>query len=486
MFQDQTLGCLPQHSGPNAALAPTELEIPPREISALPQTTGSSNEGHYSRISSPSDRPWLPLRNIINAPAENSAEYILNTLRLASSQEFHHYSRGIPADLALLTKGIVNYFTQSSVPITSSVEFVKTLLATSNMPYWHLSSRQCILDFAKQFLQLQGEITYRRSILMRLKGDVKVSKDTIATFLSSLNIGPDGWARCEDLTALYLSQATNHLYHFNFVEAHEEVRKITNLPGRQEHLLWDQVLCIGRIMRGEGRFDEAKTCFEICLRTPGLRDSKRFLVQSALADLYCELDYQAGNQSSYLSQAKEIVEPEIERLRLSSGRHLKGYRRLLLSIVEVKIRQGYYQDADILTRELIAIYGKLREPDIVDQLGHVRARIALARLSPTPEDALERWKDVLGWNRFYNPLEEEVFTCSVVYLFLCITWYKLGDIDKSMDSFHDAMRVMESKQCQFLIPGIGTYLFRDVCDQIKSTIWWLVTSNVFPENVITE
>ncbi|QSS60252.1 hypothetical protein I7I51_05049 [Histoplasma capsulatum] len=214
-------------------------------------------------------------------------------------------------------------------------------------------------------------------------------------------------------------------------------------------------------MRGEGRFKEAKICFDTCLWTPGLRESKRFLVQSALADLYCELDYlQMEKQAFYLSRAKAMVEPEIERLRLLSGQHLEGFRRLLLSLVEVKIRQGYYWDSDLLTRELITIYDNLREPDIVDRLGHVRALIAFARVAPSPEDALERWKDVLLWNRFYNPLEEEVFTCGVVYLFL---WFKLGDIDKSTECFQNAMQVIERKQRQFLIPGIGTYLFHDVC-----------------------
>lgn len=72
---------------------------------------------------------------------------------------------------------------------------------------------------------------------------------------------------------------------------------------------------------------------------------------------------------------------------------------------------------------------------MVDQLGHLRALIAFARLSPGPEEARKIWEDILMWNRFYYPSEEEVFTCGVVYLYFCDIWYKLGDIDKGMESF---------------------------------------------------
>lgn len=139
---------------------------------------------------------------------------------------------------------------------------------------------------------------------MRLKGDTKGSEHVIATFLSSLNILLSDLVH-EDLAALYLSQATNHAYYFSFAVAYGEVKKwkpVQYLPGRQEYLLWDQILYIGRIMRGEGYFMEAKTCFEACLSAPGLRDSKRFLVKSALADLYCELAYfDIGKRTFYLS-----------------------------------------------------------------------------------------------------------------------------------------------------------------------------------------
>ncbi|KAI1933674.1 hypothetical protein LOZ58_000370 [Ophidiomyces ophidiicola] len=145
----------------------------------------------------------------------------------------------------------------------------------------------------------------------------------------------------------------------------------------------------------------------------------------------------------YLALAQQMVEPEIKQLRSSHNEHLKGFRRLLLSLVEIKIRRFLYQDADILARELLMIYSNFQQPDIVVRLGHVCGLIAFARLSTTPEDAIKRWEAVLEWNRFYNPFEEEIFTCGVVYLFLSIIWRNIGNHYKSRVNLHNAVQVIE-------------------------------------------
>ncbi|KAI0426283.1 hypothetical protein F5Y09DRAFT_319359 [Xylaria sp. FL1042] len=239
-----------------------------------------------------------------------------------------------------------------------------------------------------------------------------------------------------------------------------------NPPGRQDHLLWDQVFCVGRVFRGQGRFDDARKCFETCLDTAGLSQPKHFLIVSALANLYCELEYQSA-ETRFLSQASGLLEPEIQRLRLGRGHYKRGFRRLLLSLVEVRLRQGLIDDAHNLIWELLAIYAEVKEPNVIDRLGHVRSLIALARVSPNPETALRGWMDVLAWNKFYNPEEQEVFTCGVVHLFLCITWHEIGNIEESTQSFYRALDVFSKKHPQFLIPGIGTYLFHDVSRQVQ-------------------
>ena len=374
---------------------------------------------------------------------------------------------------------MLNYFTKRDIQRPCRADIIESLIAASKVASRELDIQERILQLAEQMTtdqscwRLKARIVYRQSVLARLRGDVNGSEHAITRFLSSLDARLNGQSH-EDLAALYLSQAVNCVYRFNFKQAHEELARWApkELPG-QESLLWDQIMSVGRVMRGEGRFEEATTCYETCLATPGLCNSKRVLIKSALADLYCELDYRVPEQRiPYLLRAEAIVDPEIKRLRQSSGHHSKGFRRLLLSQVEINIRQGCYPVVDSVVRELLAAYDTLDRPDIVDRLGHVRALIAIARISPTSEAAVGRWNDVLKWNKLYNPLEEEVFTCGVVRLCLCNTWDMLGDVKRSMESFRAAIGVLEMKAPQFLIPGFGTYVLHDEWDQTRSTSWW--------------
>lgn len=243
-------------------------------------------------------------------------------------------------------------------------------------------------------------------------------------------------------------------------------------------VVWDQVYFAGRALRGQGCFNETKQCFERCLATEGLCESKRILIKSNLADLYSELDYSQCKRSdpndseerlelemTLLDHAEEMVKPELERLK-ARGQLSKGYRRLLLSLIEVEIRRDQFENADILISEILGIYSRLTEPDITDRLGHVRALIAWARISPLSE-AEERWSEALRWNRKYNPFEEEVFTCGLVYLFICSIRFQLGNLDGIRAVFNRAMEVISRKRPQFLIPGVGTYLLDSVRLQIK-------------------
>jgi hypothetical protein len=216
---------------------------------------------------------------------------------------------------------MAQYFMEQHVPTPGQIDHAKALLAASKTGAWDLRSRQRFLELAATLaedtapLHLRAEIGCRRSTLIRLRGDVQGSNCIISAFLSNTK-----WSDLspEDLAVLYLSQANNRTYHFNFVEAHRAAQEWAPteklLPGRHESLLWDQAICVGRIFRGEGYFEAAKICFETCLATPRLNPSRTFLIKSALADLYCELAYLATDPNSYLAEAEAIVEPEIQGL----------------------------------------------------------------------------------------------------------------------------------------------------------------------------
>jgi tetratricopeptide (TPR) repeat protein len=323
---------------------------------------------------------------------------------------------------------------------------------------------------------VRAEIVHQLSVMFRSRGRISDSERVITEFFSSQSLDLNRESHYF-LGLLHLSQANNQAYRFEFCRAREETCKwqpsSDTLSDCELRLLCDQLCTSGRILRGEGWFNEARRCFEGCLVTPGLPRSKRLLVISHLSDVYCELDYIQQNnayqltlQSSYLNKGREVVQQEINCAR-ACGKPLKGLKRLLLSLTEIEIRQYRFDRAECIISELLDIYSKIAEPDVNDRVGHVRTLIARARISQLCE-AEEHWNAALLQNRAYNPFEEEVFTCGVIYLFISSARFQLDDVDGSRGTFKKAIEVIRRKRPQFLMPGMGTYLFDSIRSELQS------------------
>ncbi|KAF2871072.1 hypothetical protein BDV95DRAFT_53848 [Massariosphaeria phaeospora] len=356
-------------------------------------------------------------------------------------------------------------------------ETVETLLAASRLET--ANTREKLLVQAANSgsylhkTHLHAEIAHEWSVFFRSQGRIQDSDRVIRQFLH--HHGPNIQVSWVSLGRLRISQAYNLAYKFDFDTAHETLKWLPssdNLSEGEVYLLCDQLLCSGRILRGQGRFEEAKHCLDSCIATIGLLESKRLLIVSHLSDLHCELDYaQCNNQSqTHLKEAKEMVVREIGGAR-ESHRHSRGLRRLLLSLLEVDIRQGLFHEAKTWIKELLDLYNKLLEPDINDKIGHVRALIARARISHLNE-AEGCWMAALDQNSLYNPGEEDVFTCGIIYLFVSLTRLQLGRVEESKHAFRQAREVISRKQPQYLIPGIGTYLFHYVTSELQSRAGW--------------
>ena len=397
--------------------------------------------------------------------------------------------------LLAILEHLLREYSETGLEMPYGNDVVETLLAASR--FGALGKRQHLLSMAAKSMRdpgnvpLQAEIVHQQSVLLRLKGDICGSKLQIQGFLNRSSPEPDLRSHFV-LGLLHLSHATNYAYDFDFCQAHKEAQKWkppSNHTQRHMDVVWDQVYFAGRTLKGQGYFNQAKQCFECCLATDGLRESKQILLKSNLADLYSELDYlqrkgfNSNNSEqcvapeiSFLNNAEEMVKPEIKRLK-ARGQHSKGFRRLLLALIEVEIRRCRFDNAEILITEILNIYSRLTELDVIDRLGHVRALIARARISPLSE-AEGRWSDALNWNRKYNPLKEEVFTCGLVHLFICSIRFQLRNFDGSRAAFNRAMEIINGKMPQFLIPGFGTYLFDSVRLQIKSVAGWVMPGTV--------
>lgn len=378
---------------------------------------------------------------------------------------------------------LLRLYAEIDLEIPSRKDTVETLVAASK--FGEMSIRKYLLKAAAELhkdpeqTDTQAMIVHRESVLLRLCRKVSDSQRVIQRFLD--RPFTEANPRLHSLLGLlHLSQAENWAYHFNHQKVYEEAQKWG--PGdhpstMQIYVLRTKLKVLGQSYKGNGLFEDAKSAFEGCLAAMKPHDSERFLIKSHLADVYCEVDYLKRKEFAipdvaYLEEAEKVVSPEIEHLR-TRGRDTRHFRRLLLSLVEIEIIRGRHSVAECLIQELLTIYKKLTEHDINDQVGHVRTLIAWARISE-PSQAVVRWYTAFHWNKIYNPSEEDVFTCGVIYLFISLAYFKLGNADESWASFNRAAEIISRKKPQFLIPGVGTYLYDFAWRELWSVAGWLL------------
>lgn len=327
-----------------------------------------------------------------------------------------------------------------------------------------------VLDIAAEMLtesapaSARATIVHQRSVALRLLGNSHQAEREILYFFEKTPDVPELL-----LKSLQLSLAESRIYQFRHHEAHEVARSIQVVGDMSEdkfQLLWDHIYCVGRIMRGRGDFESARVCFERCCEiTQGIRPSKGILSQCALADIYCELDHRSGDpQHFYLLQAEAILEPAVKSVGETNS---TSRRRLLLSLSEVYLRQLRVYEATTVLKGLITLFKGIRHPDIIDRLGHVRLYMTLARAGPSGQSVIY-WREALRLNKAYNPYEEEVFTCAVIYLNLSWLSYCEGQSDQGQKTYAQASKVLQRKRPEYLLPGIGTYVYDDTLCKLQS------------------
>lgn len=331
-----------------------------------------------------------------------------------------------------------------------------------------LNDRMRILDIAAEMLtdsapaSARATIVQQRSVTLRLLGNSHQAEHEILSFFEKASGVPELL-----LKSLKLSLAETRVYQFRHHEANEITRSIEVGGDIGEfQLLWDHIYCVGRIMRGRGEFESATVCFKRCCEfAHGIRPSKVILTQCALADTYCELDHLSRDpQHSYLRQAESVLEPAIKSLEQTNSR---SRRRLLLSLSEVYIRQFRIHEATTVLKGLIPLFDELKYPDIIDRLGHVRLYMTLARSCPSGQ-SMTYWREALRLNKAYNPDEEEVFTCAVIYLNLSWLSYCEGQLELEQEMHARAGEVLQRRRPQYLMPGIGTYVFEDTLCKLQT------------------
>jgi hypothetical protein len=127
-----------------------------------------------------------------------------------------------------IVRHLVRLYAENCIELPPCVDIVETLLSASK--FGLLSSRTELLTTAAKLQKdavqtyMQAEIVYRQSILLCLKGYISDSEHLIHELLSrppaNLNQIPDRL-----LALLYLSQANNQAYYFDFCTVYTETLK---------------------------------------------------------------------------------------------------------------------------------------------------------------------------------------------------------------------------------------------------------------------
>ncbi|KAI7783468.1 hypothetical protein LA080_011815 [Diaporthe eres] len=270
-----------------------------------------------------------------------------------------------------------------------------------------------ILDIAAEMLtdsappSTRATIVHQRSVTLRLLGNSHQAEREILSFLEKTSDVPELL-----LKSLKLSLAESRVYQFRHHEAHDIARSIEVGGDISEfQLLWDHI--------------------------------------------YCHF---------HLLQAKSVLEPAVKSVGQTDS---KSRRRLLLSLSEVYIRQLRVHEATTILEELITLFDGLKYPDIIDRLGHVRMHMTLARLCPSSQ-SMTYWREALRLNKAYNPDEEEVFTCAVIYLNLSWLSYSEGQLELGREMHARAGEILQERSPQYLMPGIGTYVYKDTWSKLQT------------------
>lgn len=178
-------------------------------------------------------------------------------------------------------------------------------------------------------------------------------------------------------------------------------------------------------------------------------DASRYHVIHHLADVYCELHSPL--------MAEKLVMAEFAKVK----EHSKPFRRLALPLTEAYIMLGKHDEAERILGDLLVNYGSMDNPDVSDQLGHVRCLIGLARISWHNKQwakACEGLDYALFFINKYDTFVKEGFYAGVVHIFLSIMYRYLEKDLESQASMRRATSYLQKQRPQHFIPGIGSYV----------------------------
>lgn len=304
---------------------------------------------------------------------------------------------------------------------------------------------------------LRVMIAVRRSVSLRAMGDHDQSDRVLDSIMQTTSTdGTDMRLHCAH-GRLRLSRAENAMLRKDFSQAAEYLIcwEVRNSPPSELEL---QIVLlkntvIGRLERYQGRFEEARNSLEECLKTVPGRES-RYHIMHHLADVYCELWAP--------EEAEKLVLRETQQLRAQGRQGSRAFRRLMLPLAEAYILQRRYPEADVALQELITIYRGMADPDVADQLGHVRSSIGQARIrwyTAQYSEAHDSLEGALALTAKYGTFSKGNFYIGVIYLFLSVVKVELQR--ECRDVYASAIQILQQPH-RYFMPGMGSYFLNEL------------------------
>jgi len=308
---------------------------------------------------------------------------------------------------------------------------------------------------------LQMAIANRESINLRFRGDHDQSDIVILEMLGRIATNREDMRSYCAYGRLLLSRAENAILRKDFAKAKSflEVLGVKD-PGNPSllelQLLRMKTACYGRVSRYEGDFSHSRDCLEHCLATlPD--DASRYHVMHHLGDIYCELKMP--------EKAVELVLDETNNLRARGKQNSKPFRRLALPLAEAYIQQESFAAAKSIFLELLNVYKGIVNHDIVDQLGHVRSMIGLARI----ERSQTRWSEArhilentLVLVEHYRTFSKGSYYIGIIFLFLSFVNSNLHKYSESRSNLASAEDILHKEKPRHFIAGLGSYFLQDL------------------------
>ena len=287
---------------------------------------------------------------------------------------------------------------------------------------------------------LDAELAYRESSLLRMAGKFEISEKRLKEFEQAKAVSEDTPlkiatrrhnAQCADII---ISFAENLIYQERFQDAIAELKRWEPLqpsaPSTLESIaLRARNITLGKVLRYQGQFKYALEMFTAVLNK-SLSDDffegsgwYRVLL-SNLADLNCEL----GKPE----KGEDLLQKELEPMYKNGTQNIATGRRLQLSLVEIFIQSARHDSAKELLSQLERQYCQENYSDLSTYIYLFQVYIGMARIfhyQSKWDEALRYWRLALASTHDLTLAEDRNIV--LVQISIAYILHRKGDISQS-------------------------------------------------------